>query len=122
MDNLDDVIYRDIGLRIREIRVRKKLSQAELAEKAQLSLPHISVIEHGKTRMSLTSFYRIVEALEVSADEILRTHNKVVNAMDQKSLADILSDCTPAESESILKVAREVKESMKTAKRHSEDY
>ena len=37
--------YEQIGLRIRNARVDRKMSQAELAAKANISLPHISSIE-----------------------------------------------------------------------------
>ena len=34
----------DIGARIREARLARKMSQAELADKSNISLPHISEI------------------------------------------------------------------------------
>ena len=61
-----------IGERIRQIREEKGMTQAELAEKSGLSLPRISVIELGPTQMKLASFIHIVEALQTSADSLLR--------------------------------------------------
>ena len=61
-----------IGSRIREARIKNGMSQAELAVKSNISLPHISDIELGKSNMMLTSFIRITEALQVSADSLLR--------------------------------------------------
>ena len=57
-----------IGARIRQVRQQRDMSQAALAAKAGLSLPHISDIELGKVSMRISSFVRIVEALQVSAD------------------------------------------------------
>ena len=37
-----------IGSRIREARVKRRMSQAELADKAGISLPQISTIENGR--------------------------------------------------------------------------
>lgn len=48
MNNLKDEVYQKIGARIREVRIEKKMSQADLAEKAHMSLPHISEIELGR--------------------------------------------------------------------------
>lgn len=62
--------YEQIGLRIRNARIDRKMSQAELAAKANISLPHISSIELGKTKMLLSTFTRVIEALQVSADSI----------------------------------------------------
>ena len=42
--------YEQIGARIRNARIERKMSQAELAAKANISLPHISSIELGKTK------------------------------------------------------------------------
>ena len=55
-----------IGSRIRETRIKNGMSQADLAVKANISLPHISDIERGKSNMILPSFIRITEALEVA--------------------------------------------------------
>ena len=50
----------EIGKRIREFRVKKNMSQAALADKANVSLSQISDIERGKTSMRLTTFIGIV--------------------------------------------------------------
>ena len=46
----------EIGARIRELRIAQRMSQAELAEKSNISLPHISEIELGKSDMKLQNF------------------------------------------------------------------
>lgn len=101
-----------IGSRIREVRIKKGMSQAELAVKANISLPHISDIELVKTRMMLASFVRLTEALQVSADSLLRTDIPEVKGLYQNEFAEILSDCTPAEIDSILKIVKELKSTM----------
>lgn len=101
-----------IGSRIRAVRLQKNMSQADLAAKANLSLPQISDIELGKSRMMLTSFVRIAEALQVSADSLLRPDVPEVKSIYQNEFADVLNDCTPAEIESILKIVKELKSTM----------
>ena len=101
-----------IGSRIREVRVKKSMSQAGLAAKANISLPHISDLELGKSRMMLASFVRITEALQVSADSLLRPDIPEVKNLYQSEFADILDDCTPAEIDSILKIVKELKTTM----------
>jgi len=101
-----------IGSRIRKVRVKKGISQAALAVKANISLPHISDLELGKSRMMLAPFVRITEALQVSADSLLRPNIPEVKNLYQSEFADILDDCTPAELDSILKVAKELKTTM----------
>lgn len=101
-----------IGSRIRDARLKRNMSQAELAVKANLSLPHISSIELGKTNLMLSSFIRIIEALQISADSLLRSDVPEVNRLYQNEFADVLADCSPKEIESLLKIVREVKATM----------
>jgi len=61
-----------IGARIREARLKKKLTQEQLAEKADIGFYYIGEIERGQKLPSLTVFIQIVEALGVSADSILK--------------------------------------------------
>ena len=105
----------EIGERIRDARMAKKMSQQELATKANISLPHISDIEHGKQSMKLITFVRIIEALQVSADEILRADVPAVNQLYQNEFSQIIEDCTPTEIESLKRILLQVKQSMRTA-------
>lgn len=109
----------EIGKRIREFRVKKNMSQAALADKANVSLSQISDIERGKTSMRLTTFIGIVEALQVSADVLLRTDIPEVNTLYKSEFAEVLADCTPSEIDSILKIIKEVKRSMHNPKQES---
>ena len=47
MRELDDARYKAIGARIRDVRLQRNMSQAELAEKAFISVPHMSEVENG---------------------------------------------------------------------------
>ena len=116
MNNLKDEVYQKIGARIREVRIEKKMSQADLADKAHMSLPHISEIELGKTRMLLSTFVQITEALQVAADPLLRPNTPESKNIYTNEFASLLSDCTPAEIDSILKIVKEVKTSMHAKK------
>ena len=98
-----------IGSRIREARIKRHMSQADLAVKANISLPHISNIEKGKTSMKLESFIRIIEALQVSADSLLRPDVPEVRSLYQSEFDELLADCSPKELDSILKIVRELK-------------
>ena len=109
----------EIGKRIREFRAKKNMSQAALADKANVSLSQISDIERGKTSMRLTTFIGIVEALQVSADVLLRTDIPEVNTLYKSEFAEVLADCTPSEIDSILKIVKEVKRSMHNPKQES---
>ena len=59
--------YKRIGQRIRVIRRARKMTQAELAECANLSVPYVSHIENGIKQASLQAVVNIAEALECTA-------------------------------------------------------
>lgn len=101
-----------IGSRIKAVRTGKGMSQADLAVKASVSLPLISNIERGKTRMQLETFVKVAEALQVSVDHLLRTDVPEVKTIYQGEFAELLEDCSASEMEAILNIVREVKASM----------
>ena len=61
-----------LGKRIREARIRKGYTQQMLADEAGIGLMYLGEIERGMKMPSLRIFIQIVEALDVSADYILR--------------------------------------------------
>ena len=66
-----DRYLKEVGDRIRQARLKKGINQAQLAEIIDKSPPYVSNIEMGKQNMSIIVLYKIVKALDVSADWIL---------------------------------------------------
>lgn len=60
-----------MGTRMKRRRKELKMSQAELAEKVNVSNNHISSIETGKQIPSLTTFVKICEQLDTTPDFLL---------------------------------------------------
>lgn len=102
-----------IGQRIREIRISKGMTQAELAEAAHLATSVISDVELGKSNMWIVTFCKIVEALQVSSDSILRPDVPQVNDLYQHEYSVLLSDCTPTEIEALMRITKEIKETLR---------
>ncbi len=61
-----------LGAKIREARNTRKYTQEVLAEKADIGVMYLGEIERGIKMPSLNVFMRLVEALDISADFILR--------------------------------------------------
>ena len=116
MKDADMELYKKIGGRIREVRIQHNMSQADLAEKANIGLPHISDVELGKKRMRLSTFIQIAEALQVSTDRLLRLDIPEVNGIYQSEFEELLSDCTPTEIESLIRIIKEMKITMHSKK------
>ena len=63
--------YKAIGKRIKIARIKADLKQEQLAERASLSPTHISNVETGTTKVSLSAIVSIANALGVTADDLL---------------------------------------------------
>ena len=105
--------YEQIGARISTARIEQKMSQADLAAKANISLPHISSIELGKTKMLLSTFIRVIEALQISADSVLRANVPTVTSMYASEIAELFEHCTPSELESLKSIIQNIKATMR---------
>ena len=62
----------DLGKKIREARLKKGYTQQVLAEKADVAEMYISQIERGLKMPSMNLFIKIITALDISSDYILR--------------------------------------------------
>ena len=62
----------DLGKKIREARLKKGYTQQTLAEKADVAEMYISQIERGLKMPSMNLFIKIITALDISSDYILR--------------------------------------------------
>ncbi|MCX7914160.1 MAG: helix-turn-helix domain-containing protein [Thermodesulfovibrionales bacterium] len=61
----------DIGSAIREFRIKRGISQKELADRVDLTASFISQLENNQIVPSLNSFLQICDALKISPSEIL---------------------------------------------------
>ncbi len=59
-----------LGLRIREIRKLKKLTQEQLAEKIGIEIPSLSNIENGKNYPNSETIEKIAKGLDVEIFEL----------------------------------------------------
>ena len=66
-----EVDYVAIGKRIKQLRREQNNSQENLAMRIDVSIPHMSNIENGKTKFSLQVLLSLAEALNVTPDALL---------------------------------------------------
>ena len=62
----------NMGYRIKEARKNQKLTQEQLAERLDISVEFVGQIERGLKLPSIQVFVKLIEALNVSADYLLR--------------------------------------------------
>lgn len=78
--------YKKIGMKIKEYRLKNRLTQEELAEMCNLSTIHISNIERGKTCLSLFTLKKLSAILKFDI-----TLN--ISDGEENIINDILQDC-----------------------------
>lgn len=71
--------YKQLGQSIRNYRLLRNLTQEKLAEKCDLSTPHISNIERGTESISFSTLEKLLENLQVKIDFIIYEGNNKNN-------------------------------------------
>ncbi len=97
---------KEIGRRIRRIRKVNKITQEQLAEMIDVSVPYISKIENGKTTASADIIVRLTQALHTSADAILCLEKEDSNTNYADIFSRLIKQCTEEEANQILEILR----------------
>lgn len=106
----------NIGRRIREARLASGMTQVQLAEAAGISATHLGDIETGRSSFKVEVLLKLTKALNVSADYLLQTAVPQTIGMHGEELAQLFTDCSEDEIAAIMRMARELKKTLKEAK------
>ena len=91
-----------VGNRLYEIRNKKLMTRAEVAEKADISDRTYADIERGSVTMRVDSLLKICKALNITANDILVADDDV--EITEQNIADKIKDCSNNEKETALKL------------------
>lgn len=72
---MKEVDYIAMGIRIKEKRVEKKLTQEKLSELIDVSPSYVSGIERGHSISSLSTIVKIADSLDSNLDYLIRGTN-----------------------------------------------
>ncbi len=78
---------------IRQVRLEKQITQAQLAEKAGLSAVYIGDIERGTRGITLTTLVKIANALEVPASRLIPVEKDITT----QKILEVIKDLTPVQ-------------------------
>lgn len=93
-----------MGRRIKEARERKGYTQEQLAELAELSVQHVSVIERGIKAPKLKTFIHLANVLEINADYLLEDSLTVSAKLESNELFERMGLISEREKKRILQV------------------
>ncbi len=102
---------RTIGNNLYKVRKTKGLTQAEVAEKSDLSDRAYADIERGSVTMRVDSLLKICTALHITPNDILVTDNTI--EITEQNIAEAIKDCTNNEKETALKLLSVYVDSLK---------
>jgi transcriptional regulator with XRE-family HTH domain len=112
------VNYALIGLRIKENRQLKNLTQEELAELIEISPGFMSLIETGRKKPSLDTLLAICKELQITLNEIL-TGNQIPLDTDYCSdLSSIVAHCNEEEKRLIYDITKAVRDALINRREH----
>jgi transcriptional regulator with XRE-family HTH domain len=69
---MDRSLLNIFGKRVRELRLKKLLSQEALADKANLHRTYIGMIERGEKNLTLLNIEKLAKALEIDITELFK--------------------------------------------------
>ena len=104
--------FTTIGNKLFTIRKRMGLTQAEVAEAAELSTRTYADIERGSVNMRIETILKICNVLHITPDEILTTEDTSISAKQQE-IWERLNACSTKDKETALKILSVYLESLK---------
>ena len=81
MEYQREAVSLDVGVRLRELRDQQNISMRGLATKSGLSANALSMIERGKTSPSVSTLYKLADALGVPITAFFGTQTDKINAV-----------------------------------------
>ncbi len=95
---------KQFGIIMKNARMDVKLTQSELAEELEISLPYLKDLERFKNMPSLEIFARTMQYFNLSADTVIYPNNNVTDDTYQKILR-LLTRCNEKQLKVILATA-----------------
>ena len=98
--------YEKLGLRIKEARIAKGLTQEALAEMVNCNTSHISNIENNHTKVSLNVLLAIANSLDTSIDYLLAEQYSNTSKGIDNEITRVLSSFDEEWKQRILKIIK----------------
>lgn len=98
--------YKALGKRIREERLKLKLTQEQLAESIDVSNSYVGQIERGERSVTLDTLVRIVNRLGVTVDYLLKESINLEDINFQDQLKQLFDERSKADKQMALDILK----------------
>lgn len=99
-----EIDYRQLGIKIKETRISRGLTQDLLAEIVNCNTSHISNIENNHTKVSLNILLAIANALNTTIDYLLSNQYTNTNLALDNEIMRLISQLETHDKEKLLKI------------------
>ena len=99
-----EIDYEKLGLKIKEIRINRGITQEKLAELVGCNTSHISNIENNHTKVSLNVLLSIANSLNTSIDYLLSSQYQNSSFALDNEILRAIKNCDNIKKEKILKI------------------
>lgn len=97
----DDLLYIEIGKRIKQFRENKSLTQEELGKAIGVSRASIANYENSNQAIYISDLYKIADVLEIEAGDILPSLREIKSRSQPQGLLDQAKDLKTIEKKQI---------------------
>lgn len=98
--------YKLLGIRIRDQRLKQKLTQEKLSELVGISDAFMGFIERGERKLSIETLVKVANALGITVDNLLTNSINVESDLFLKEIAHLTNNCSDGQKEAILDVVK----------------
>ena len=81
---MNQIDYENLGSRMKELRIKMKLTQAEVAKALNVTPGYISNVENNRTAMSLRILIYYARLLNISLDSLIGRIDSEYRALDRE--------------------------------------
>jgi transcriptional regulator with XRE-family HTH domain len=96
MENYYLIDLRKVGLRIKQARRNRNLTQEQASEMANLTAQYWSLVENGQ-RASINAYLQIAAVLDLTLNDLFYEQDKPGKSAAPFSYSKLISDCTDSE-------------------------
>lgn len=106
---MNQILIKELGIRIQNQRLAHHLTQEQLAERAGLHPVYLSAIERGVKCVSLPTLERITKALDISFSELFAgIENYTEPSGPLNEVNRLLSSRSPKEQQLAISILRDI--------------
>lgn len=72
------LFYIELGKRLKDIRIERKMTQQEVADRLGIARQNVSTYENGVKTLDIDTFYKICDIFNVDPNDVLKDLRKLV--------------------------------------------